>query len=411
MNGMSGTRSKEDRFSRAFYFLVAIRFFGSFSVQLQAVIIGWQMYQFTHQPIDLGLVGLTEAIPALSLALFAGYFVDRSNPRKIIIGVIAISLISMVLAWTARNPTELFVAAFLTGLARSFYSPSFQSLTPRLVPKAILNRAIAAGTSAMKLAYVTGPAIAGIILGWKGAGAAYALGSVFFLVALFAAFSMGYDHAPYRNRVVVKKSFRTELLAGLGFVFGNRLLLSVLSLDMFAVLFGGVTAMLPVVATDILHAGPQGLGFLRASPAIGALGMSLWLVTHPVNRDAGKRLLQVVTGWGLCMLVFAFSRNLFLSCAVLGLSGALDSVSMVVRGSIVQLSSPEAMRGRIAAVNSIFIGSSNELGAFESGLAAKAFGLIPSFYFGGMMTLLVVGFVSWYAPELRKVDLDKLSPE
>ncbi len=411
MNGMSGTPSKQIRFSPAFYSLVAVRFFGSFSVQLQSVILGWQMYQFTHEPLDLGLVGLAEAVPALALALFAGYFVDRSNPKKVISGVILISLLSMLIAWFARTPSELYFAAFLTGVARSFYSPSFQSLVPRLVPKAILNRGIAAGTSAMKLAYVSGPAIGGILLGWKGASVAYGLGTTFFLFAIGACFSMRYEHLPYRHVVRDEKSFIFELLAGLKFVFRNRLLLSVLSLDMFAVLFGGVTAMLPVIAADVLHSGPEGLGFLRASPAVGALAMSLWLVRKPVERNAGRRLLQVVAGWGLCILAFAVSRNLWLSCGVLSLSGALDSVSMVIRGSIVQICSPETMRGRIASVNSIFIGSSNELGAFESGVAAKVFGLIPSFYFGGLMTLIVVGLIAKVVPELAKVDLETLTSE
>lgn len=410
-SGMSGTPSKDPNFSKSFYSLVAVRFFGSFSVQLQSVIVGWQMYQMTKEPLDLGLVGLTEAIPALGLALFAGYFVDRINPKKIISGVILISLASMLIAWFAKSPPELFFASFLTGVARSFYSPSFQALLPRLVPKVILNQAVAAGTSAMKLAYVSGPAVGGILLGWWGKDAAYCLGTTFFLFSIGAIFSMRYDHSPYAHRKLANISFVTELLAGLKFVFHHRLLLSVLSLDMFAVLFGGVTAMLPVITSDVLHAGPEALGFLRASPAVGALGMSLWLVRNPMNKNAGKRLLQVIAGWGICILVFAVSRNLWLSCATLCLSGALDSVSMVVRGSIVQLCSPETMRGRIAAVNSIFIGSSNELGAFESGVAAKIFGLIPSFYFGGVMTLVVVGLIARFIPELAKVDLDTLSAE
>jgi MFS family permease len=409
MNGMPGIPSKPLAFSRSFYFLVGLRFFGVFAVQLQAVILGWQMYAFTHNPLDLGLVGLTEAIPALSLALFAGFFVDRINPRKIIAGVILVSLVSMLIAWSATSPLQLYVASFLTGLSRSFYSPSFQSLLPRLVPKKVLNRAIAASTSAMKLAYVTGPAIGGLLYGWAGENFAYGWGSLFLVFAFIAVFPIAYDHAPYRKKTRTEKSFTHELLAGLKFVFKNQLLLSVLSLDMFAVLFGGVTAMLPVVASDILHVGPQGLGLLRAAPAVGALGMSLWLVRNPVGRNAGKRLLQVVAGWGVCILVFAGSRQMWLSCSVLALSGALDSVSMVVRGSIVQLCSPEAMRGRISAVNSIFIGSSNELGEFESGVAARIFGLIPSFYFGGVMTLVVVGLIARFLPELGKVDLEALA--
>ncbi len=395
-------------FNRSFYYLVGVRFFGSFAVQLQAVILGWQMYQLTRDPLDLGLVGLAEAIPAIGLALFAGYLIDRTNPRRVIIGVILVSLTSMLLAWHAKTAMELFSAAFLTGCARSFYSPSFQALTSRFVPKDRINKAIALSTSSMKLAYVSGPSAAGILLGWKGVDTAYLLGSSFFIVALIGSFLMAYDHGPYRHVAKKEAVFLDDLLAGMRFVFSNRMLLSALSLDMFAVLFGGVTAMLPMISEEILHAGPQGLGFLRAAPAIGALGMSLWLVRNPINQNAGRLLLKAVAGFGICIIAFAASRNIALSCVILALSGALDSISMVIRGSIVQLCSPEQMRGRIAAVNSIFIGSSNEIGAFESGLAARLLGLVPSLFFGGVMTLVTVAIIAQFVPEMRKLDLDRL---
>jgi MFS family permease len=409
MNGMSGTPSNDVVFSRSFYNLIALRFFGSFAIVLQSVILGWQMYQFTHDPLNLGLIGLAEAVPALGLALFAGYIVDRMNPKRIVTAVLLVSLASMILAWIATSPIELYAASFLTGFARSFYSPGFQALLPRLVPKSILKRAVAAGTSSYKLASIIGPAAGGLLYGFSGKNLAYAVGSSALFLALLAALAMTYDHTPFRKSTRTEKSFLSELLAGLKFVFNNRLLLSVLSLDMFAVLFGGIEAMLPIVASDILHVGPQGLGFLRASASLGALAMTLWLVRRPISANAGGTLLRVVAGWGLCILVFAASRNMWFSCFILALAGALDSVSMVIRGSIVQLCSPEGMRGRIAAVNSIFIGSSNELGEFESGVAARVFGLIPSFYFGGLMTLAVVGAIAKFVPELREVDLDKLT--
>ncbi|MBS1963514.1 MAG: MFS transporter [Bdellovibrionales bacterium] len=412
---MSGTPSDRSTatsdFPPAFRYLIGVRIFGSFALMLQSVILGWQMYEFTRDPLSLGLVGLAEAAPALGLALFAGYVVDRRDPRKIISGVLLVSLSSMVIAWTAHGPFQLYVASFLTGLARSFYSPSFQSILPRLVAKSTLKRAIAAGTSAMKFASIVGPAAGGLLYGFGGENLAYGVGTAFLATALVFALLLRYDHGPYRRTAKNENSFVVELLAGLRFVFRNRLILSVMSLDMFAVLFGGIEAMLPIVASDVLHIGPQGLGFLRAAPAVGALGMTLWLVRRPVSSDAGKRLLQVVAGWGVCILAFAASRNPVLSCAILAVAGALDSVSMVIRGSIVQLASPEAMRGRIAAVNSIFIGSSNELGEFESGVTAKALGLIPSFYFGGIMTLVVVGVIARYVPELATLDLDKLTAE
>lgn len=410
-NGMSGTPFSRTPFSRAFYTLVSVRFLGSFSVQLQAVILGWQMYQLTKDPLYLGLIGLAEAIPAISLALFAGYFVDRINPKRIILAVIILSLVSVLLAWMATTPAHLFVAAFLTGIGRSFHSPAYQSLLPRLVPKHQLMRAIPLGTSAMKLAYVTGPAIGGVLLGLYGTGVPYALGSTFLTLAIVGTILTRYDHAPYVNKRNEHAEFLVELLAGLRFVFRHRLLLAVLSLDMFAVLFGGVTAMLPMIAEELLDAGPEGLGLLRASPAVGAVFISLWLVRFPIGRNAGRILIRVVAGFGLCILAFGVSRNLALSCGILALAGALDGVSMVIRGSIVQLCSPEAMRGRIAAVNSIFIGSSNEIGAFESGVAAKLMGLVPSIFFGGAMTLLTVAFVSKWVPELKNVDLDELAAQ
>jgi MFS family permease len=367
------------------------------------------MYQFTRDPLHLGLIGLAEAVPAIGLALLAGYLVDRANPRKIMLGVLFVSAASMALAWIATSPIELFASAFLTGLARSFYSPCIQSLIPRLVPKTEIKRAVAASNSAMKLAYVGGPAAGGLLLGWMGAGPAYALGMGCFFLAFAALLAIRYDHSRFRAPATTEHRFIHELLAGLRFVFRQRVMLGVLSLDMFAVLFGGVTALLPMIAEEILDAGPQGLGFLRASPAVGAFLMSLWLVRNPIGAGAGRLLLKVVAGFGLCILAFGISRHVVLSCAILALSGALDGVSMVIRGSIVQLLSPESMRGRIASVNSIFIGSSNEIGAFESGLAASLIGLIPSIFFGGAMTLLTVWIVAKAIPELAEVDLDRLA--
>jgi predicted MFS family arabinose efflux permease len=323
--------------------------------------------------------------------------------------VLTVSTLSILLSWIAKSPIELFAAAFLTGTARSFYSPSVQSLIPRLVPKSEIRRAIAASNSAMKLAYVGGPAAGGLVLGWWGAGVAYAIGFGCFLLAFGALLAIRYDHSAFRTERRKEHRFMDELLAGLRFVFREKILLAVLSLDMFAVLFGGVVALLPMIAEEVLHAGPQGLGFLRASPAIGALLMSLWLVRRPIGKGAGRTLLRVVAGFGLCILAFGASRNVYLSCAILALSGALDGISMVIRGTIVQLLSPEQMRGRIASVNSIFIGSSNEIGAFESGLAASAFGLVPSIFFGGAMTLLTVWIVAKAVPELAESDLDRLA--
>lgn len=384
------------------------RFCFTIAVQAQAVLMGWQMYELTHDPLKLGLIGLAAAIPALSLALFAGLWVDRGNPLRFYQAVIGISLISVLISWHATSEFNLYVAAILTGIMRSFTGPSMNSLVPKIVTREELRQASAYSTTANRMGVVIGPALAGILLGIQGYSLPYLLIVVFLVVGSLSLLWVQYRHVKNTAHVVERKSVVHELMVGVKFVANHRLLLSALSLDMFAVLFGGVTAMLPVFAAEVLKVGPSGLGYLRAAPALGAILMGFYLIKNPVKKNAGRWLFISVLGFGFCILVFAFSKNYFLSLAVLALSGALDSVSMVVRGAIVQLCSPEAMRGRIAAVNSMFIGSSNELGEFESGLAASTLGLIPSVVFGGTMTLLTVVLVFWKARELRSLDLSKL---
>lgn len=393
----------------SFYLTVAARFTLMFAVQMQAVLLGWQIYDLTKDPLSLGLVGLAEAIPALSLALVAGYITDRMNPKYLYQGVLITSLVSILVSLFAKDANDLYVAALITGFGRSFAGPTMQAIVPRIVRRDQLNVASAWTTSAVKLASVSGPAIAGLLLAWKGLSFSYATAATVISVGVISLFFVNYPHVKnVRPADAPKMNILDEMLAGLRFVFGHRILLSVLALDMFAVLFGGVTAILPVYAVDILNVGPEGLGMLRASAAIGALLTTVWLIKNPISKNAGQILLQVVAGFGVSILVFAVSKNIYLSCFALAVGGSLDSVSMVIRAAIVQLCSPDHMRGRIASVNSIFIGSSNELGAFRSGLTTKLMGTVPSAVFGGIMTLVTVFFVWRLAPEVKKIDMDRL---
>jgi MFS family permease len=396
--------------------LMSARFLFTFGVQMQAVIIGWRMYDLTHDPLHLGLIGLAEAIPALSLALYAGYIVDRSKPLKVYTWVLIGSLISaLVLLVSSLEMGQLglsaqvgalFLSSLITGLARGFSQPALFAAVPRIVPRSELPQASAWMTSALQIARISGPGLGGLIYGWLGVSAT---AGVICVILVAAVVSMGLIEAkPDAPPVATKKNMKQELFSGVSFVFRHPILLPALSLDMISVFFGDMVALLPIFAAEILFVGPKGLGVLRAAPAVGAAIASYLLTRVNLREKSGHLLMTAVAGFGVCILVFALSRNFYLSLAVLALSGAFDSVSMVIRGAAVQLVSPDPMRGRISAVNSIFIGSSNELGQFESGLAAKLLGTVPSVVFGGIVCLLTVGTTAVLSPTLRKMDLDKL---
>ena len=392
------------------------RFFFTFGVQMQAIVLGWRMYELTKDPLFLGLIGLMEAIPALSLAIFAGYIVDRSRPLVVYRRLVFVSLTSglvMLLSQLKSMGIEpdlqvklLFVSSFLTGCARAFSQPSMYSIVPKLIPRPLLPKSSAWMSSAMQTARMSGPAVGGILFGFIGVSGTASIICACLLVTSFALFTMEFN--PPKNVPEKGKSVKEDLLSGARFVFSHPILFPALSLDMISVLFGGVTALLPIYAAEILFIGPEGLGVLRAAPAIGAFVMSAWLIRGEIKKNAGKKLLWAVAGFGLCILVFAISRNYILSLVALIMSGMFDSVSMVIRTSAVQLSSPDSMRGRIAAVNSIFIGSSNELGEFESGVAAKILGAFPAAVFGGVVCILCVGSISVFSKTLRKLDLADL---
>lgn len=395
---------------------LSARFLFTFAVQMQAVVIGWRIYALLKDPLYLGLIGLAEATPAIGLALYAGYFVDRMRPLLVYRRVMYVSLISGLVVLSehlfdgqlalSTQVGLLYFAAFLTGTARSFSQPAVFAAIPKLIERNLLMRASALSSSVMQVARMTGPAFGGLIFGFFGA---IASSSIVCLLLLIGSTSMLFikKDIPAPENLNRHKSIKEELFSGGKFVFRHPLLFPALSLDMISVLFGGVTALLPIFAEEILFVGPKGLGALRAAPAVGATLMSFYLSRSNEMRT-GKWLFSAVTGFGLCILVFGLSHSFYLSLFALALSGAFDSISMVIRSAAVQLSSPDGMRGKISAVNSIFIGSSNELGELESGLAAKLLGTVSAVYFGGIICLCTVAVVAYLSPALRKMDLDKL---
>lgn len=397
--------------------LISARFLFTFAVQMQAVVLGWRIYDLLKDPLYLGFIGLTEAIPALGLALYAGYLVDRMRPLLVYRRVMNVSLISGIVVLvehifesSLNLPTQaglLYFAAFLTGLARSFSGPAIFATIPRLVERGFLMRATALSSSTMQIARIGGPAFGGLVFGFFGAVTSSSIVCLLLLVSILVMTRIKKD-IPAPENTYKHASIKDELLSGGRFVFKHPILFPALSLDMLSVLFGGVTALLPIFAEEILSVGPKGLGALRASPAIGAALMGLYL-SRTNGMRTGRWLLSAVTGFGLSILVFGLSKNFYFSIIALALSGAFDSISMVIRSAAVQLSSPDHMRGKISAVNSIFIGSSNELGELESGIAAKIFGVVPAVYIGGIVCLITVGLVAYFSPALRKMDLRNLT--
>lgn len=398
---------------RNFRMFLFYRFFLTVATLMQSVIVGWQIYDLTKNVFLLGIIGLTEALPQICISLFAGHFIDIYDRRKIIIytsvllligsGVLVVYSIPVFNMYALYGTFPIFFTIFLTGFVRGILMPAHTALIGQIVKRERLASAATWSSTVWHIAAVVGPAIGGLIYGFFGVVAAYSFVFLFFLTGTVLMTFTQIEKIIYERGK--QASMFTSIKEGIDFVFKNQVLLGALSLDMFAVLFGGAVAMLPVFASDILKTGPQGLGLLRACPAIGAIIMSVILTVNPPVNKSGRYLFISVTGFGLCMIGFALSENFYLSAAILLFSGLFDNISVVIRGTIVQLFTPNEMRGRVAAVNSIFIGSSNEIGAFESGAAAKLLGLVPSVIFGGVMTLLVSGTTAAIAPKLRKLSL------
>jgi MFS family permease len=398
--------------------LLSARFLFTFAVQMQAVVLGWRIYELLQDPLALGFIGLAEAVPAIGLALYAGYLIDRARPLVVYRRVMYVSFLSGLIVLTehifashlpvALQAAMLYSASFLTGTARAFSGPAIFASVPRMVSRDQILGATAKMSSAMQIARVAGPAFGGLAFGYIGPVFSSSVVCVL-LIAASASMLLIRLQIPPLDNLPKHASVRDELLSGAKFVFTHPILLPALSLDMLSVLFGGVTALLPIFAKEILFIGPKGLGLLRAAPAIGAALMGLYLARNHQLFRTGKALLGAVAGFGFCILLFGLSTSFLLSIVALTLSGMFDSISMVIRSAAVQLSSPDHMRGKISAVNSIFIGSSNEIGEFESGIAAKILGPVPAVYLGGAVCLVVVGIVGYVSPLLRKMDLKEMS--
>ena len=400
---------------RNFRYFLGYRFFMTMATLMQSVIVSWHMYFLTKNVLWLGLIGLVEVLPQISIALFAGHYIDLWNRKKIVANSTSLLLIgsSILLLYSIESfhsfehlgVWPIFITIFLTGLSRGILMPANTALIGQLVDKSQYANAATWSSANWQVAAVVGPAIGGLIYGFSSITVAYSSIFILYLISLFIFNRVQITHVV---RVVIpgeEEDMFSRIREGIRFVVKSPELLGAFSLDMLAVFFGGAVAMLPVFASDVLHVGPEGLGFLRACPALGAIMMSFYLMFYPPVKNSGRTLLLCVAAFGLCMIGFAFSHVFWLSGLLLLLSGLFDNVSVVIRGTILQLYTPDYMRGRVASVNSIFIGSSNELGAFESGIAAKFMGLVPSVAFGGVMTLLVVAATAGINPVLRKLSL------
>jgi MFS family permease len=399
-----------------FRLFLSFRFFMTIAAQMQSIIVAWQVYELTHDPLSLGLIGLAEALPFISVALYAGHIADRFNRKKIILWFDLLFLFaSGLLLLITYHKTgiigkfgvlPIYLCVAISGIARAFLYPATIALMAQVVPRSLYTNSSTWNSTTWQVAAITGPAIGGLVYGFFGVKVAYMTVIVSMLVSFLLLSNI---HSRPVPAIDEKETLMQRLATGIRFVFSSQLLLGAMALDMFAVLFGGAVAMLPVFAAEILKVGPEGLGLLRAAPMVGAVLMSVALAYRPPLVRAGRLLMIGVAGFGLSIICFALSKNFFLSMGLLALSGMFDNISVVIRSATMQLVAPDEMRGRVASVNSIFIGSSNEIGSFESGVAAKLMGLIPSVIFGGLMTLMIVGVTAKWAPKLRKLNLKKIS--
>jgi MFS family permease len=381
----------------------------SFGFQMLSVAVGWQLYSISGSALDLGLIGLVQFIPSVLLALPAGHAADRRERRRIVLAgqfavFLAITVLAALTIIGSINKLEILVLVALIGLAKAFEFPALQSMLPALVPAEIIPRAVAVNASAEQAAMILGPALGGLLY-LAGPGTVYLFGALLHLLAFILMSRLRYKRAQLPGESVTLKS----VFAGVQFIRRNPDVLGVISLDLFAVLFGGTTALLPVFARDILHTGPWGLGLLRAAPAVGALLMSFWLARHNLRRRVGLTMFGAVAGFGLATIVFALSRLFWLSFSSLFLLGAFDMISMVIRGALVQLDTPDGMRGRVNGVNAVFINTLWQLGEFESGFLAAMLGAVPATAIGGLGTMLVVVLWMLMFPTLRR--RQKLSNE
>lgn len=396
---------------RDFRFFVFARLFITLAIMIQAVVVGWQVYEITKDALSLGLIGLAEAIPAITVSLYAGHLADVVERKKIIVVCVSTLVVCSValLYFTtnigafllANGAFPIYAVIFVSGIARGFLSPASFSFMPQLISRDLYQNAIVWNSTLWEGASVGGPIIGGLVYGFFDITAAYSVDVALMLLGLTCILLIPNRELPH---VSEEQSIFAKIKAGIQFVFKNQIILSAISLDLFAVLFGGAVALLPIFADDILHVGKEGLGFLRSAQGIGAVLMAVYITRNPIRKNIGKILLWCVAGFGVCMIGFGLSTVFWLSMGLLILSGMFDCVSVIVRSTLIHTLTPENMKGRVSAVNSIFIGSSNEIGSFESGVAARLLGVVPSVIFGGLMTLGVVGITSLKADKLRALD-------
>tara|TARA_A100001011_G_scaffold104262_1_gene110368 strand:+ start:22087 stop:23346 length:1260 start_codon:yes stop_codon:yes gene_type:complete len=401
---------------REFNIFLVIRFILVFGWSMQFIIVEWEVYSLTKDPLSLGLIGLIEVIPAISMALFAGHIVDQREKKRLFVYCVTAFFIVAAGYYCITSPfvydnyensqilIGIYILVFLGGFIRAFIGPTIFSLVALIVPKKVYPNAATWSSSTWQLAIVLGPAFAGFCIAWIGVHNAMGIVLATIIVGLLL---IGFiKKKPILNPKIGEPIFQS-LRAGINFVYKTKSILVALSLDMVAVLFGGAIALLPIYAQDILDVGSEGFGILRAAPAVGSVLMMIASAHIPLTKNAGKKLLVAIFSFGLSIILFGVSNIFWLSVFALFMYGLTDGVSMIIRQTILQLKTPDEFRGRVASVNSIFVGSSNELGAFESGVTAKLMGTVPAVVFGGVMTILTVGFTSVKFPNFRKLDLTK----
>ena len=397
---------------KVFRTLLLYRVGATLSYQVMMVAVGWHLYSLTNSVVSLGLIGLAELVPYFALALYAGHAVDHYS-RKWISAIaccihigVALFLVTIALNWFTAAASLIYTAVAFIGVGRALLRPSFHALFGQIIPREHLSRYTAYSTSAFQICVVAGPGLGGLMIGFAGLAWTYALAAAFGAIGLYG---VSFIKAKSESTNALSTHFFEIFLQGFEYVRRHELILSIMALDMFAVLFGGAVSILPAFVREILHAGPEMLGILRAAPAAGAAIIGIYLARRPPLTNSGRQLLVAVTGFGISIMAFGLSSAPWLCACFLFISGCCDSYSVVIRGSVMQLTTPDHMRGRISAINGIFIGSSNELGALESGVAASLLGLVPSIVFGGAITLLVVLITYQLAPHLHKLNLKDLS--
>ena len=401
---------------KEFNIFLLIRFILVFGWSMQFIIVEWEVYNLTKDPLSLGLIGLVEVIPAVSMALFAGHIVDQNEKKRLFVFAISAFLLVAIGYYFVTSPyvydtytsnqilIGIYLLVFIGGFIRAFFGPIIFSLVALIVPKKIYPNAATWSSSTWQLAIVVGPAFAGFSIALIGVHAS--MGFVLASIVLGLLLTVFIKKKPILNPKIGEPILES-LKAGLSFVYKTKAILVAITLDMVAVLFGGAIALLPIYAQDILQVGSEGFGILRAAPAVGSVIMMFASAYMPLTKNAGKKLLLAIFGFGLTIIAFGISSTFWVSVVALFLYGVTDGVSMIIRQTILQLKTPDEVRGRVASVNSIFVGSSNELGAFESGLTAKLMGTVNAVVFGGVMTILTVGFTSFKFPNFRKLDLTK----